>query len=69
MARIVAELVPNEAEVHGLVALMEIQASRIGARTLPDGTPIPLFEQNRARWPPAVPPRSTRSTSGRAGGR
>ena len=41
---------PNEAEVHGLVALMEIQASRLGARTLPDGTPIPLFEQSRARW-------------------
>jgi RNA polymerase sigma factor (sigma-70 family) len=50
LGRILAELVPNEAEVHGLVALMEIQASRIGARTLPDGTPIPLFEQNRAHW-------------------
>ncbi|HKP55943.1 MAG TPA: RNA polymerase sigma factor [Polyangiales bacterium] len=50
LGRILAELVPNEAEVHGLAALMEIQASRIGARTLPDGTPIPLFEQNRARW-------------------
>ncbi len=50
LGRILAELVPNEAEVHGLVALMEIQASRIRARTLPDGTPIPLFEQNRARW-------------------
>ncbi len=50
LGRILAELVPNEPEVHGLVALMEIQASRIRARTLPDGTPIPLFEQNRARW-------------------
>lgn len=50
LGRILAELMPNEAEVHGLVALMEIQSSRIGARTLPDGTPIPLFEQNRARW-------------------
>src|SRR4029079_529858 len=50
LGRILAELMPDEAEVHGLVALMEIQASRIGARTLPDGTPIPLFEQNRARW-------------------
>ena len=50
LGRILAELVPNESEVHGLVALMEIQASRIGARTLPDGTPIPLFEQSRARW-------------------
>jgi RNA polymerase sigma factor (sigma-70 family) len=50
LGRILAELMPNEPEVHGLVALMEIQASRIGARTLPDGTPIPLFEQSRARW-------------------
>ncbi len=50
LGRILAELMPNEAEVHGLVALMEIQASRTFARTLPDGTPIPLFEQNRARW-------------------
>jgi RNA polymerase sigma factor (sigma-70 family) len=50
LGRILAELMPNEAEVHGLVALMEIQASRLCARTLPDGTPIPLFEQNRARW-------------------
>lgn len=50
LGRILAELMPNEAEVHGLVALMEMQASRIGARTLPDGTPIPLFEQSRARW-------------------
>jgi len=50
LGRILAELVPNEAEAHGLVALMELQASRLGARTLPDGTPIPLFEQSRARW-------------------
>lgn len=50
LGRILVELVPNETEAHGLVALMEIQASRIGARTLPDGTPIPLFEQNRSRW-------------------
>lgn len=50
LGRILAELVPNEPEVHGLVALMEIQASRLGARTSPDGTPIPLFEQSRARW-------------------
>lgn len=50
LGRILAELMPDEAEVHGLVALMEIQASRLGARTLPDGTPIPLFEQSRARW-------------------
>jgi RNA polymerase sigma factor (sigma-70 family) len=50
LGRILAELVPGESEVHGLVALMEIQASRFSARTSPDGTPIPLFEQNRARW-------------------
>ncbi|HEX6811861.1 MAG TPA: RNA polymerase sigma factor [Planctomycetota bacterium] len=50
LGRILAALMPGEAEVQGLVALMEIQASRIGARTSPDGTPIPLFEQNRARW-------------------
>ncbi len=50
LGRVLAELVPNEGEVHGLVALMEIQASRLRARTLPDGTPIPLFEQNRAYW-------------------
>lgn len=50
LGRIIAELLPSEPEVHGLVALMEIQASRLGARTLPDGTPIPLFEQRRARW-------------------
>ena len=50
LGRILAELVPNEAEAHGLVALMELQASRLHARTSPDGTPIPLFEQNRARW-------------------
>lgn len=50
LGRILAELIPSEAEVHGLVALMEIQASRFAARTSTDGTPIPLFEQNRARW-------------------
>ncbi len=50
LGRILAELAPNEAEVHGLVALMEIQASRLRARTSPSGEPIPLLEQNRARW-------------------
>ena len=48
--RILAELVPNEAEVHGLVALMEIQASRAKARIGPSGEPILLLEQNRALW-------------------
>ena len=50
LGRIVAELVPGEMEVHGLVALMELQASRSRARTAPDGTPILLLEQNRALW-------------------
>src|SRR5207253_7073739 len=47
---ILAELTPDEAEVHGLVALMEIQASRLRARTVPGGEPILLLDQNRARW-------------------
>ncbi len=50
LGRVVAELVPNEAEVHGLVALMEIQASRLKARTSPSGEPILLLEQNRGLW-------------------
>jgi RNA polymerase sigma-70 factor, ECF subfamily len=50
LGRILAELAPDEAEVHGLVALMEIQASRLGARTNASGEPILLLEQNRARW-------------------
>jgi len=50
LGRILAGLVPQEAEVHGLVALMEIQASRTDARTGPDGEPILLLEQNRALW-------------------
>jgi RNA polymerase sigma factor (sigma-70 family) len=50
MARIVAELVPSEAEVHGLVALMEIQASRLRARVGSSGEPILLLEQDRGRW-------------------
>lgn len=50
LGRILAELAPREPEVHGLVALMEIQASRSGARVGPKGEPILLLEQNRARW-------------------
>ncbi|MGK3959806.1 RNA polymerase sigma factor [Sorangium sp. So ce118] len=50
LGRILAELVPKEPEVHGLVALMEIQASRSRARVGPSGEPILLLEQNRARW-------------------
>ncbi|MBV1850662.1 RNA polymerase sigma factor [Catellatospora tritici] len=50
LGRLLAELAPHEPEAHGLVALMEIQASRTDARTGPDGEPVPLHEQNRARW-------------------
>jgi len=50
LGRILAGLTPKEPEVHGLVALMEIQASRAGARTGPSGEPILLLDQNRARW-------------------
>jgi RNA polymerase sigma-70 factor, ECF subfamily len=50
LGRILVALVPAEAEVHGLVALMEIQASRSGARVGADGAPILLLEQDRSRW-------------------
>jgi RNA polymerase sigma factor (sigma-70 family) len=50
LGRIVAELVPNEPEVHGLVALMEIQASRSKARVNAQGEPVLLLDQNRTRW-------------------
>ncbi|MGH9309250.1 MAG: RNA polymerase sigma factor [Vicinamibacterales bacterium] len=50
LARIVAQLVPGEAEAHGLAALLEIQASRAKARIGPSGQPIVLFDQNRALW-------------------
>ena len=50
LGRILAELAPQEAEVHGLVALMEIQASRTKARVGPGGEPILLLDQNRALW-------------------
>jgi RNA polymerase sigma factor (sigma-70 family) len=50
LGRIVAELAPNEPEVHGLMALMEIQASRLRARVGPSGEPIVLLDQNRAKW-------------------
>ena len=50
LGRILAELTPQEPEVHGLVALMEIQASRTRARTAPTGEPILLLDQNRAQW-------------------
>jgi RNA polymerase sigma-70 factor (ECF subfamily) len=50
LGRIVAELIPKEPEVHGLVALMEIQASRSRARVGPSGEPILLLDQDRGRW-------------------
>src|SRR5512139_2192569 len=50
LGRVLAGLMPDEAEVHGLVALIEIQASRSRARTGPNGEAILLLDQNRARW-------------------
>src|SRR5262249_34948503 len=50
LGRILAGLVPQEPEVHGLAALMEIQASRLRARVGPSGEPIRLLDQNRALW-------------------
>jgi RNA polymerase sigma-70 factor (ECF subfamily) len=50
LGRILAELMPGEPEVHGLVALMEIQASRTRARVSASGTPVLLLDQNRALW-------------------
>jgi RNA polymerase sigma factor (sigma-70 family) len=50
LGRVLAELVPGEPEVHGLVALMEIQASRTAARTGPSGAPVLLLDQDRGRW-------------------
>ncbi len=50
LGRVLAGLMPEEPEVHGLVALMEIQASRFPARLDPDGLPVPLLDQDRGRW-------------------
>jgi RNA polymerase sigma-70 factor (ECF subfamily) len=50
LGRVLAGLIPGEAEVHGLVALMELQASRLGARTGPGGEPVLLLDQDRSRW-------------------
>ncbi|WP_018683687.1 RNA polymerase sigma factor [Actinokineospora enzanensis] len=54
LGRLLADLVPDAAEAHGLVALMEIQASRSAARTGPSGEPVQLHEQNRGRWDPLL---------------
>jgi RNA polymerase sigma factor (sigma-70 family) len=53
LGRILAALVPKDAEVHGLSALMELQSSRLGARTGPDGEPVLLLDQDRSRWDPS----------------
>ncbi|MGH1564167.1 RNA polymerase sigma factor [Mumia sp. DW29H23] len=50
LARLLATLVPDDPEVHGFVALLELQASRIPARTSPDGGPVLLLDQDRRRW-------------------
>lgn len=50
LGRILAEMLPGEPEAHGLVALMEIQASRLSARIGPDGEPVLLLDQDRTRW-------------------
>jgi RNA polymerase sigma factor (sigma-70 family) len=50
LGRVLAELLPGVEEVHGLVALMELQASRLGARIGPDGEPVLLSDQDRTRW-------------------
>lgn len=54
LARVLAELAPDEGEAHGLCALLEIQASRLPARTDADGRPVLLMEQDRARWDPLL---------------
>jgi RNA polymerase sigma factor (sigma-70 family) len=54
LGRILAALAPNEPEAHGLIALLEIQASRLGARLGPDGEPVLLLDQDRSRWDPLL---------------
>jgi predicted RNA polymerase sigma factor len=54
LGRILVGLMPGEGEVLGLLALMEIQALRLGARTGPDGAALPIPKQNRARWDPLL---------------
>lgn len=61
LGRILAELSPDEPEVHGLVALMELQASRLAARIGPQGQPVLLMDQNRARWDPLLIRRGDRA--------
>jgi RNA polymerase sigma factor (sigma-70 family) len=61
LGRILAELVPAEPEAHGLVALLEIQASRLGARLGPEGEPVLLLDQDRGRWDPLLIVRGQRA--------
>jgi RNA polymerase sigma factor (sigma-70 family) len=61
LGRILAELAPREPEVHGLVALMEIQASRLRARRGPGGEPVLLLEQDRGHWDPLLIVRGRRA--------
>ncbi|MGN6257040.1 MAG: RNA polymerase sigma factor [Solirubrobacterales bacterium] len=61
LGRVLAELAPREPEVHGLVALLEIQASRLGARLGPEGKPVLLLDQDRGRWDPLLIVRGLRA--------
>jgi RNA polymerase sigma factor (sigma-70 family) len=61
LGRILAELAPREPEVHGLIALLEIQASRLNARHGPNGEPVLLLEQDRGRWDPLLIVRGRRA--------
>jgi RNA polymerase sigma factor (sigma-70 family) len=61
LGRILAELASAEPEVHGLVALMEVQASRSAARRGPDGAPVLLLDQDRSRWDPLLIVRGRRA--------
>lgn len=61
LGRILAGLMPREPEVHGLAALMELQASRLRARVGPGGAPVPLADQDRARWDGVLVRRGLRS--------
>ncbi|MFF4444062.1 RNA polymerase sigma factor [Streptomyces sp. NPDC001502] len=66
LARVLAALMPEEPEAHGLAALLEFQASRIATRTGPDGEPVLLADQNRSRWNRLLIHRGARAL-GRAG--
>ncbi|MFD9078431.1 RNA polymerase sigma factor [Streptomyces erythrochromogenes] len=63
LARVLASLMPEEGEVHGLAALLEFQGSRIATRTGPDGEPVLLADQNRARWNRLLIARGARAMS------